>query len=680
MGARFPGTYDPEQLRREVCQAHLRPPLQLSATEWADKYRRIVKGPEKGPWRTSRTPYLDEPMRCTDPEHPAWKIVLQFATQLGKTEIIYNAVLKRIHLDASDMLFVQPTLNDAKDHSRQRFAPTVAQMRCLDERIAPVGSRDEQNTWQTKEIRGGATLFFAGANSARSLASKPLPFAACDEIDGYPADVDGEGDPITLVRARLSNFPMRKLILSSTPTIEGFSRIDSEYQQSDRREYHVPCPHCGARQLLVWGGDKEYGIKWLYTPAGEPRFDTTVYICRECGAAIQELEHKTEMLREGLWVPQSPNTFANTLVAGFKLSKLYSPVGWESWATMAADWVAAKKAQEVGDKTKMKGFVNTGLGETYTDQGENADRHELKKRADAWDYPLRQVHERCFVTTMGVDVQSNRLEASIWAWGRGLERHLVDTKVLYGDPAAPETDTGSPWVALTEYRRTEVLHPSGRAAPLLAVMVDSGGHHTSAVYAYARTHQREGVFACKGHSLPKQPIIAKAPSFMDVELKGQRKVKKGVQLWMIGTDTAKEEIYGRLRTANPGPGYVHLSKHISEDTIKQLTAESLVTKIVKGRPKQEWVKPSSARNEELDKAVYALAGAHKLHMDRWREGDWRKWERRVALVVTPPPPPPAPPPAPTSDATMAGLLPPAPPPEPPRRKGRRVRGAILGGR
>lgn len=668
---------DAQEHARKHLRGELKPPPIIEAPTWADRYRIIVKGPEKGPWRSSRTPYLHEPLLCTDQEHPAWKIVLQFASQLGKTEVLYNAMFKRIHLDPMDMLFVQPTLNDAKDHSRQRFAPTVAKMRCLDDKLAPVGSRDEQNTWQTKEIRGGATLFFAGANSARSLASKPLPFALCDEIDGWPDDVDGEGDPVQLVRARLSNFPLRKLILSSTPTIEGFSRIDAEYKASDQREYHVPCPHCGERQVLIWGEDKEYGVKWLFTATGEPRPNTAVYICRHCGAAIEELEHKTEMLAEGIWVPQNPHAFETTLTAGFKLSKIYSPVGWESWATMANDWIQAKKLQEIGDKTKMKAFVNTGLGETYKDQGERADLSDLQKRAKAWDYPLRQVHERCYVCTIGVDVQSNRLEASIWAWGRGWERHLVDTKVIYGDPASPETDTGSPWAELTEYRRTPVLHPSGNAAPVLATMVDSGGHHTNAVYVYARAHQREGVFAVKGHSKPKQPIVASTPSLVDVDMKGRR-LPKGVQLWMVGSDTAKEEIYGRLRTAKPGPGYVHLSTHLPDETIKQLTSETLVTKLVKGRPRQEWVKPASARNEELDKAVYALAGAHKLGMDRWREGDWRKWERRVAGHRAAPPPPPTPAPAPATDSTMAALLPPAPPP-PVQRKGRRTRGTLGGG-
>jgi phage terminase large subunit GpA-like protein len=208
-----------------------------------------------------------------------------------------------------------------------------------------------------------------------------------------------------------------------------------------------------------------------------------------------------------------------------------------------------------------------------------------------------------------------------------MERQLVDRAVFYGDPALPETEAGSPWAALTEWRRTPVLHQSGQTVPLLAVMVDSGGHHTQQVYTYARTHQAEHVYAIKGASQSGKAVLNK-PSDQDINWRGVR-VKKGVKLWTVGTDTAKSEIYGRLRIAVPGPGYVHLSKQLPPEVFEQLTAERLVTKYQKGRAKLEWTKANGRRNEALDCAVYALAAAHWAGMDRWREGDWKKWERRV---------------------------------------------------
>ena len=103
-------------------------------------------------------------------------------------------------------------------------------------------------------------------------------------------------------------------------------------------------------------------------------------------------------------------------------------------------------------------------------------------------------------------------------------------------------------------------------------------------------------------------------------------------MWPIGTDTAKAEIYGRLRNTQPGPGYVHISRQHHAEVFEQITSERLVTRYVKGHPKLEWVKPAGKRNEALDCAVYALAAAHFLGCDRWRESDWAKLERQVQGV------------------------------------------------
>ena len=623
MGAREAFT-DPAQFVADILRAHLAMPEVMRCSAWADKYRHIMKGPEKGPWRTSRTPYLQEPMDCTDPEHPAQKVVMQFATQLGKSEVIYNAVFKRIQLSPMDMMMVQPTLQDAKDHSSQRFTQTAKAMPHVLSRIAETRSRDETNTLFTKEIAdGSATLFFSGANSARSLASKPLGFAACDEVDGYPLDVDGEGDPLGLIGERMSNFPNRKLILCSTPTIKGYSTIEAEYLASDRRRYWVPCPHCATPQVLVWGAEVEYGIKWLKTESGEARPETAVYVCKECAAAIEN-HQKTVMLADGRWIADLPGA-QNGTIAGFHLSKLYSPVGWKSWEMLVRDWISASEAAKHGDTSKKKRFTNTSLAETYEEDGDKADENELRRRAA--DIPLRLIQAGHSVMTLFVDTQNDRLHLGLWAWGRGMRRQLVDRKVIYGDPAVAEGEKGSPWTELTEYRRSQVLHVSGRSVPLLCTMIDSGGHHTQAVYQYARANQSERVMATKGQSQARKPIIGK-PSDVDVNFRGQR-IKRGVKLWPIGADTAKAEFYGRLRVLEPGPGFVLLSKNMPPDAFDQLTSERLVTKYINGHPRAEWVLPSGKRNEDLDCAVGALAGAHWAGLERWQDADWKKWERKV---------------------------------------------------
>ena len=616
---------DAELLVGNLWREYLAPPPLTSVTEWAERHR-VLSGKdssEPGPYRAARTPYACEPMDCLSQHSPVEEVILMWGAQTSKTTIGSNWLGYLADTNPGPVMIVQPTIDMAKRYSRQRLSPMIEESPALRKKVRENRSRDEANTTLLKEFPGGF-MAIAGANSAAGLRSMPVRDLFLDEIDGYPMDVDGEGDPIALAEARQTTFSRRKRLKTSTPTTRGFSRIETAFLASDRCRFHVPCPHCGEAQWLEWGADKAHGIKWDRDPAtGVALPDTVRYVCSQCGGEIRE-HHKPAMLAAGAWVPERPGAAAGR-VRGFHLSSLYSPLGWLSWAQLVIEWERATLAARSGDITLLRAFINTRLAETFEEQGDKADEHALRKRAE--DIPLRVVTWGHYVMTMGADVQGDRLEAYLWAWGRGMERQLVDRAVFYGDPAVPEGEPGSPWNALTEYRRTPVLHASGRPVPLLAAFVDSGGHHTQAVYDYARRHQHAHVYAVKGSSLSGKAILGK-PSDQDVSWRGQR-LKHGVKLWPIGTDTAKAEIYGRLRLAEPGPGYVHLSRHLPPEVFEQLTSERLVTRYVKGHPRLEWVKPAGRRNEALDCSVYALAAAIFAGVDRWKEGDWLKWQDRV---------------------------------------------------
>jgi len=650
-----------ELLEAALWAEFMAPPPVLTVTQWAERHR-ILSGKdsaEPGPYRVDRTPYAQEPMDCLSAHSPVEEVILQWGAQTSKTTIGSNWIGYLADVNPGPIMIVQPTIDMAKRYSRQRLVPMIEESPVLRRKVRENRSRDEANTTLLKEFAGGF-LAIAGANSAAGLRSMPVRDLFTDEEDGYPVDVDGEGDPVQLAKARQTTFSRRKHLRTSTPTTKDFSRIEAAYLGSDQCSYHVACPHCQGLQALEWGAQAEHGIKWDKTPEGRAIPETVRYVCRHCGGEIRE-HHKPAMLRHasmgGLaqWVPARPGAQGGR-VRGFKLSSLYSPLGWLSWQTLVEEWQRALDASRSGDRSLLRVFVNTRLADTYEEDGDKADEHALRRRAA--DIPLGVVTWGHFIATMGVDVQGDRLEAYTWAWGRGLERQLVERRVFYGDPALPESETGSPWAALTEHRRTPLLHASGRAVPLLACGIDTGGHHTQAVYAYVRAHQHAGVLAFKGSSQAGRGIIGK-PSEQDINWRGQ-KMRRGVKLWPIGTDTAKSEIYGRLRLAEPGPGYVHLSKHLAPEVFEQLTAERLVTRYLKGHAKLEWVKPAGRRNEALDCAVYALAAAHYLHVDRWREGDWARWQNRVETadlftattapaataaaaadaVAAPPPPPP----------------------------------------
>jgi phage terminase large subunit GpA-like protein len=599
-------------------------PPRISVTDWAEAYRGLSSkdSSEPGPYRCERTPYVREPQDCLSSHSLVEEVVLMWGAQTGKTTIGSNWMGYIADINPGPAMIVQPTIDMAKRYSRQRLSPMIEESPALKRKVRENRSRDDANTTLLKEYPGGQWAL-AGANSAAGLRSMPVRDLFMDEIDAWPHDVDGEGDPMALAEARQSTFARRKRLKTSTPTTKDFSRVEAEYLASDRCQYWVPCPHCQEFQTLEWGTSTSYGIKWQKDADGKAMPETAHYICRHCGCQISE-HHKPGMLAAGEWRATNPGAKGGK-VRGFQLNSLYSPLGWLSWTEVAQEWLTAQDGSRQGDPSKLRAFINTRLAETYEESGDRANEHELRKRAA--DLPLRQVHWGMFVCTMGVDTQGDRLEAYVWAWGRGMERQLVDRQIIYGDPGLPEGEAGSPWTALTQYRMTPLQHISGRTVAIVATMVDSGGHHTQAVYEYARRHVGAHVYAVKGMSISGKTILGK-PSEQDVNWRGQ-KVKRGVKLWPIGTDTAKAEIYGRLRNTQPGPGYVHISRQHHAEVFEQITSERLVTRYVKGHPKLEWVKPAGKRNEALDCAVYALAAAHFLGCDRWRESDWAKLERQV---------------------------------------------------
>jgi phage terminase large subunit GpA-like protein len=597
----------------------LAPPPRIDTAEWAGQYRHIAKGPERGQWRNERTPYLVEPMRCASSHTPYERVVLWFATQLGKSEVLYNSVMQRIHTDPQDMMMVQPTLQDAQDHSAQRFLPTILQTPVMHGKVAVRRSRDESTSWRSRGIQGGFTVFFGGANSAASLASKPLGFAVADEVDKWPADVDNEGPPLGLLEERMSNFSRRKLVIASTCNIKGQSIIEAEYLASDQRKYHVPCPHCGQAQVLMWGAKTDWGLKWLKTEGGKARPETAVYICRHCGAAIEE--HKKEgMLAGGIWIPDAPGAGMGKR-AGFWLNKLYSPLGWKGWPALVEEWEAAQEANRRGNSAPLKKFLNSTLAETWEEVGQGADSKALAARAE--EYPLGIVPMSGLMLTSGTDTQPDRLEMRVWAFGRGEESWLVARHIIYGDPNLDEGTEGSPWTRLTEIRRTPIMHASGAQMLIEASCIDTGGHNTHAVYNYCRAHAHANVLAIKGSSIYGRPVLGK-PGLVDVSWRGKN-LPRGLKLWSLGTDTAKHLIYGRMRITQTGPGYVHVPKALAAtDEFEQMTAARLMPVTVQGKASMRWITPAGKREEAGDCMIYAYAAACYLGIQTFREPSWAR--------------------------------------------------------
>ncbi|NNT92307.1 phage terminase large subunit family protein [Stutzerimonas nitrititolerans] len=588
----------------------LQPDPELWIDEWADEYMRIPRdtgAAEPGPYRTDRTPYAREPMRCLSPSHPAKRVVTKVASQMMKTQIALNWIGGCIHMAPANILMLLPSLGLAKRVSG-RVDKTIKATPVLRDRVAGSRSRDSRNTLDTKEFEGG-TLFATTAGSAANLAEVSARFIYGDEVDRWDVDVDNEGDPIELAETRGTTFGRNaKFYFSSSPTIKGVSRIEDLFQQGDQRHYYVPCPHCGEHQVLEWTN-----LKWA------DDFSWAGYLCcnPDCGALIEE-HHKGQMLANGEWRAHAEG---DGETVSFTLSALYMPPGWLAWVDLAKQYAKAQLAAARGDLEPMQVFYNTRLAQVWDSAQEMTKASELKARAE--EYRLGSVPTGALILTAAVDTQGDRLELLVIGWGEGMERWVIDHQVIQGNPADERT-----WAALDERLKTRYRHSSGVELAICATAVDSGGHHTDEVYQFCRLRRWRNVFAIKGASKPGRPVIAQRPSKVDVTWRGTTE-KQGAELWMIGTDTAKDWIYNRYPLLD-GPGALHFSIDLADDFYDQCVAERKITRYVKGHKRIEWVKGKADRNEGLDLLVYNLAMAHYLGLHRNKEAEWSRLRAAVS--------------------------------------------------
>jgi phage terminase large subunit GpA-like protein len=596
----------------------LTPESFLAVSEWADRYRMLSSksAAEPGRWRTSRTPYLQEIMDNLSPHSPVQRIVFMKGAQIGGTECGNNWIGYVIHMAPGPMMAVSPTVELAKRNSKQRIDPQIDETPELRDLVKPARARDSGNTILSKEFRGGI-LVMTGANSAVGLRSMPARYLFMDEVDGYPGDVEGEGDPILLAERRSATFQKRrKIFLVSTPTTKGISRIQREFEGSDQRYFHVPCPHCDHFQPLRFTQ-----LRWH---EGKPQ--EAQYACEECGALIDE-HHKTQMLARGRWVATA-ETDGRTI--GYHLSSLYSPVGWFSWGDAAEMFENAQANPEL-----MKGFVNTVLGEPYEEEYEAPEWKRLYERREP--YPMGVVPEGGLFLTAGADVQKDRIECEVVAWGRQKESWSVDYHVLMGDTAMPEV-----WEKLEALLRRDFHHAGGGTLPIRVLAVDSG-YATQDVYAWVKTHPQAswGGSGARASS-PRTAVAVKGRDtetalILSVSKADVGSKKRGLRVWNVSGPVAKMELYRWLKLDRPTkedepfpPGTCHFPEY-AEEYFKQLTAEKRVIKLHKGFPRA-----SAGRKTRRVITRHSIAASMRAPLRAFtgwtvsQTGSGSRWKRRSA--------------------------------------------------
>jgi phage terminase large subunit GpA-like protein len=528
---------------------------------------------EPGKYQSSRAPFqrgiLDA---VSDPT--VEEVVIQASAQVGKTLISKAIIGYHIDQDPATILIVQPTIELGETYSKDRLAPMLRDTPVLRGKVADPRSRDSGNTILHKSFPGGH-LTIVGANAPAGLASRPIRIVVCDEVDRYPASAGTEGDPVSLARARTKTFFNKKIVLMSTPGDEVTSRIAPAFEASDQSYYLVPCPHCKHLQRLRWAQ-----VKW---PQDQP--DHAAYECEKCEARWTDGE-RIEALAFGVWVA----TFPGRAIRGFHLNELYSP--FRMVAQIAAEFLAARVSPET-----LKTWTNTSLGEVWKEAGGDRRQPELLgQRREQYDCADSQdVPNGVVWIDAGVDTQDDRLEVEFVGWGVGEESWGLDYVVIEGDPDGPEV-----WKRLEEQLDRIFVREDGARIPVAVMAIDSGGHHTRKVYAFAKSHRRAR--ACVGRS-GKRPEVTRP----------RKAVGDKMHPWIVGVDQIKATLLqSRLLIEQPGPRYCHFPDGYSDQWFEQLCAEVAVTKYKHGVPYVVW-DAGRRRNEALDCRVLATAG---LRMER----------------------------------------------------------------
>jgi phage terminase large subunit GpA-like protein len=579
----------------------MKPRPRMTVSEWADAYRYLPaeSSPEPGKWKTDRAPYQRDIMNAIN-DPAVHTVVVMTCAQIGKSETLNNIFFYLADQDPCPVLMIQPTLDDARDYSMSRLAPAIRDSKRLRELFGQDAYKVKRsdNTILKKKFPGGR-LVLIGANSPSGLASKPIRVLLPDEIDRY--EITKEGDPIELARKRTTNFYNRLMVLTSTPGLKGKSNIDKWYNLSDKRNYFVTCLGCGKEMTLKWQVGGRYLVVCDKDNKGNMVPETAMYSCEHCGEMFNDSQVNA-MVQKGHWKATAPFNG----IAGFgDFPAMYSP--WVKMADMVRDWIAAQEDDEL-----LRVFINTSLGQTYEEKNEKLETNDIFKRREAYDMIIPM---GAAVLTAAVDVQDDRLEVLVDAWGRDERNWSMEHKVLMGNPGIPYRnlaqgelfDGGAPgvWNLLDEFLKKRYDHESGTQMKIAVCAIDTG-YKTDEVYSFVRPREYRGIIAIKGASQRGKPILTRPT----------RKNKGGVNLYTAGVFAAKDVIMSRLHITDENrPGYMHFPDRFPLEFFEQLTAEKKISTKKHGQIVQEWI-PLRARNEAFDLKVYNLIALRIAYPDR----------------------------------------------------------------
>lgn len=595
------------------------PPAML-LSEWAEKHFYLSAESSYVEKRWQAYPFQTAILDCMGDDEIE-EVSFSKSARVGYTKMILAAICYFAEHKRRNQAIWQPTDEDADDFVKTELDTALRDVESMKTVFPEYMARHKNNTMRQKKFLG-SMLHIRGGKAAKNYRRISVDVAILDELDGFDKDIEKEGSPDKLAKKRTEGATYPKFIRGSTPKLKLLSMIESAEAGSDLRvRFHVPCPHC----------DEYHQVRFPQMKWAEKDHTTAIMHCEVCGAGYSQAEYLS-VWKRGQWrsdtgVSIHPgNVFkdidgqiiAKPKSIGFHIWTAYSPQA--SWSEISKQFIEANEKAQRGDKSDLKAFTNTTLGESWEEDVEKTDEDALMKRAE--DYSLRTIPKGGLILTAGIDTQDDRIEVVVWAFGVGEQMWVIDYHVITGSPENDNT-----WLMLDDYLQSSFQHQSGCHLKIEAAAIDTGGHHTHRVYEFCRGKEHRKIFAIKGDSKQGSPVKGRSAK-MDINTKSGKTIRNGVKLWTVGTDTAKDLIHGRLQIENYGPGYMHFSNALEEKFYQQLTAEVRIPVKTASGEVYRWVRRRS-RNEVLDCTVYAIFAAYALDIHRFTE---KMWDRIIEMV------------------------------------------------
>ncbi len=548
------------------------------------------------------------------------------SARTGYTKMLLAAIGYFAEHKKRNIAVWQPTDSDSDEFCTIELEPMIRDVPILRKVFPDFLAKNKNNTMNRKKFLY-SVVHLKGAKSAKNFRRISVDTGIVDELDGCDKDVEGEGSVPKLAAKRVEGATFPKSIFGSTPKTKHLSMIEARAAEAKLRfQAHIPCKGCGEMIVLQWGGRKKaFGFKWFNN---DPT--TVVHVCPHCNDSITQQEYLIQA-KSGRWIAQNgtwidpQNNYRNVDDEVIEKPKHVAFFIWTAysemttWVKIVEEFISAENKEAAGDPAEMKTFINTTLGESYAEVGDKTDESALRKRAEP--YRLRTVPHGGLIVVATVDVQDSRFEVVTYAVGYKEEMWCIDYTVIDADPSIEKE-----WDKLDDYLLLEFPHVCGGMLPIHASAIDTGGHFTHEVYNFCRKRTARRVYAIKGESKEGCPVKSRA-SLQDVNWRGGR-IKNGVKLWLVGTDTAKDNLYNRLNIAIPGPGYIHFSKELPDEFFTQMAAEERIKVKTSRGEAHRWVKVKP-RNETWDCTVYSIFVCHMLDLNKFTDKQWQKLESRV---------------------------------------------------